>query len=281
MSNWFADGHPLSAIDPGDRSVQYGDGLFETIAIRNGAARLWERHVARLQTGCERLGLTCPASDVLHRELNNALAGADVSVEFATAKIIVAAANGERGYRRPAGAAVSLRVGIFSAQKLPEELYRDGVRTRLCSTRLALQPQLAGIKTLNRLEQVLARAEWSDLGVFDGLMLDTADRLICGTMSNVFIVSQSKLQTPGLTRCGVSGVMRAHVIGLLQNAGIECQVDDLPRDQLFAADEVFLSNSQFGVLPLRSCDNRTWEPGPITRMAQQLACQHDFPECDV
>lgn len=266
-------------MDPGDRGAQYGDGLFETIAIRNDAPRLWDKHVARLQTGCARLGLVSPTPEVLHRELRNALDNCSVDTEYALAKLIVVAGDGPRGYRRPAGDAVSLRIGIFQAQQQPEKLYRDGVCSRLCATRLAMQPQLAGLKTLSRLEQVLARAEWSDLDIFEGLMLDTAGRLICGTMSNVFIVSRSQLQTPGLTHSGVAGVMRSHIISLLQDAGIDCQVDDIQPEQLLAAEEVFLSNSQFGVLPLRSCGDRTWQRGPVTSMAQQLAAATGFPEC--
>ncbi|MDH3266292.1 MAG: aminotransferase class IV [Gammaproteobacteria bacterium] len=155
--------------------------------------------------------------------------------------------------------------------------HRDGVRARICNTRLALQPQLAGIKTLNRLEQVLARAEWDHPAIFEGLMRDTGDRLICGTMSNVFIVSAQAIATPAITRCGVTGIMRRHLL-LFDNAGIHCDVRDIRASELSAADEVFVANSQFGVLPVMSCDGRKWPVGDITRQAMMLAGQNDVTE---
>jgi 4-amino-4-deoxychorismate lyase len=142
-----------------------------------------------------------------------------------------------------------------------------------------MQPQLAGIKSLNRLEQVLACAEWDDSDIFEGLMLDTDKRLICGTMSNVFIATQSTLVTPAITRCGVAGIMRSHVIRLLQDDGVDCVVRDIEKDELPGADEVFLTNSQFGILPLRRCADLHWSVGAITRRAQELAAVNGVPEC--
>ena len=172
-----------------------------------------------------------------------------------------------------------MRVGVFAANRLPEAAYLDGVDVRICSTRLAIQPQLAGIKSMNRLEQVLARSEWTDTDIFEGLMLDTAGHLICGTMSNMFIATEAGLATPALTRCGVSGVMRQHLLGLLDEAGIACDVRDIRSAALDSADEIFISNSQFGVLPVRRCAHRRWTVGTMTRQVQQLASANGVPEC--
>jgi 4-amino-4-deoxychorismate lyase len=116
------------------------------------------------------------------------------------------------------------------------------------------------MKTLNRMEQVLARNEWSGESDFEGLTLDTDDRLICGTMSNVFLITGQRLVTPAITRCGVSGVMRRHVLTLLDNAGIECSVRDVGVEELWSSDGVLISNSQFGVMPARRCGRRSWQP---------------------
>jgi 4-amino-4-deoxychorismate lyase len=126
---------------------------------------------------------------------------------------------------------------------------------------------------------VLARAEWPDDAVFEGLMLDTGGRLICGTMSNVFIATKTDLVTPAITRCGVSGIMRGQIIGLLQAESIDCQVRDLTVDELFAAEEVFLTNSQLGVIPVRRCDAQEWAIGSRTRQVQALAAAIGVPEC--
>ncbi|MGI9273210.1 MAG: aminodeoxychorismate lyase [Woeseiaceae bacterium] len=279
MSNWFSAGRSIDSIAVDDRSAHYGDGVFETIAIRDGAARFWSLHNARLQTACSRLGITCPAEETLHDELENAIEQSPTLAEFGTAKLIVSAGSGPRGYRRGAETQSDVRIGMFSAQHIPADTYKNGVAVRICSTRLAMQPQLAGIKSMNRLEQVLACAEWSDAEIFEGLMLDTADRLICGTMSNMFIVTASGLATPALTRCGVSGVMRRHLLGVMDEEGIECDVRDIDLAELDSADEIFLSNSQFGVLPVRACAQRQWKSGALTKRVQQLAAANGVPEC--
>ena len=253
MSEWFLNGEADARIHAEDRAVQYGDGVFETIAIRDGRPRLWAYHVERLQTGCTRLGITPPAADELEEKLGSALDACSVETGSATAKLIVSAGRGPRGYRR-VESPKTLLIGISESRKLPQSMYREGVTVRLCSTRLAIQPQLAGMKTLNRLEQVLARNEWRDDTVFEGLTLDTDGRLICGTMSNVFLLYENRLVTPAVTRCGVSGVMRRHVLTIAHEAGLECDVRDVDAGELGNCDGVVLSNSQFGVLPVRACN---------------------------
>ena len=265
MTGWFRDGRPCEAVAIDDRGVQYGDGLFETIAVRDSAPRLWDYHVERLQTGAVRLGLQAPSESLMRAELQAALDQAQADRSRCVAKILLTAGEGPRGYRRAGDMPATLLTGVTTARRLPDSAYRDGVALRLCNTRLAAQPQLAGMKTLNRLEQVLARNEWRDESVFEGLTLDTDGRVICGTMSNVFLISGQALVTPAITRCGVSGVMRRHVLTLLDSAGIDCEVRDVDAAELWAADGVFISNSQFGVLPARRCGRHTWQPGQLFR----------------
>ena len=269
MSEWFVNGDRADTIDIDDRAMQYGDGLFETIAIRNGQPRLWSYHAERLRTGCARLDLDDPGMEVPERQLTLALGACASDTKRATAKLIVTAGPGPRGYRRAANA-LSILVGIFESRALGLGYYRDGVVARMCSTRLAKQPQLAGIKTLNRLEQVLARREWQDDGVFEGLMLDTDDRLICGTMSNVFLVKDQSFVTPAITQCGVSGVMRRHVLALLDEAGISCDVREIEAGELADCEGLLLTNSQFGVLPVRECGRFTWRSSDRARSVMSL-----------
>ncbi|MDH4126492.1 MAG: aminodeoxychorismate lyase [Gammaproteobacteria bacterium] len=279
MSGWFAQGSRIDCIPADDRAAQYGDGLFETMAVRDGAARFCVAHIARLQIGCSRLLLDCPPAEALLKAVNDAIhQSADVN-KYATAKLVLSAGSGPRGYRRIEDAGPIVRVGIFAAKPLPATIYQQGATIRLCASRLAVQPQLAGIKTLNRLEQVLARAEWQDPGIFEGLMLDTGGRLICGTMSNVFMAAKSGLITPAITRCGVSGIMRGQLLRWFQAAGIDCDVRDAGIDELLAADEVFLTNSLLGVIPVQSCGSRRWTVGDFTRKAQALAAANGVPEC--
>ncbi len=279
MSIWISNGQIVDSIPVDDRSAQYGDGLFETVAIRGGKARFWDSHMARLQKGCEKLGIEPPSIAAVRADADAAIRSMESAADFATLKIIVSAGSGPRGYGRRPGIRPTIRVCIFPAQPLPASHYEEGVEVRICATRLAVQPQLAGIKSLNRLEQVLGRSEWDDETVFEGLMLDTDTRLICGTMSNVFITTQTVLITPAITRCGVSGIMRQQVIGWLEDAGVTCDVRDFDIEELRMADEVFLSNSQFGILPVTRCGEFHWSVGPITQQAMALASNHGVMEC--
>jgi 4-amino-4-deoxychorismate lyase len=253
-----------------DRAAAYGDGVFETIAIRHSRPRFWSTHLERLQTACTRLRLECPTADELLALLNSELEANPGLSEFATARLVVSAAPGPRGYRRKANGETAVSCQLHATKPLDRKLVQDGVDVRMCTLRLAVQPALAGMKTLNRLEQVLARSEWDEPGIFEGLTLDTEGRLICGTMSNVFIVSESQVCTPGITRCGVAGIMRARVLQQLHEAGVICNVRDVAADELRTASEVFLTNSQFGVLPVRRIDELAFEVGAVTRQAQNL-----------
>ena len=277
MSEWFQGGDAIASIPVDDRAAQYGDGLFETIAIRAGAPRLWQYHVERVQLGCERLGIAVPAAATLRKIIDQAIAATSIDAHYATAKLVISTGTGERGYRRTADEP-AIRIGLFAAKPRPAQAYRDGVNVRLCNTRLAIQPQLAGIKTLNRLEQVLARAEWNDAGVAEGLTLDTDGHLICGTMSNVFVGINKQLVTPALTRCGVAGVMRRHVLTELDKHGTTVEVRDITRAELADAGEMFLTNSQFGVLPVTGFDDRTLAIGSFTNDVMSLLAQSGIEE---
>jgi 4-amino-4-deoxychorismate lyase len=278
MTEWFRDGRPCSEIPTDDRAVQYGDGLFETVAIRDGEPRLWEYHVERLQTSAARLGLEAPDESRLRSGLVAALGQAAVDRTRCVAKLLFTAGQGPRGYRRCSDRQTTILTGISHARTLPAACFRDGVALRLCNTRPAVQPQLAGMKTLNRLDQVLARNEWNDDSIFEGLTLDTAGRLICGTMSNVFLITGQELVTPAMTRCGVSGVMRRHVLTLLDTAEIECGVRDVGVDELWSSDGVFISNSQYGVLAAKRCGEHTWRPSEMFRQVASMVTESGVVE---
>ena len=277
MTEWFQDNAAITSIPVDDRAAQYGDGLFETIAIRERTPRLWQYHVERLQLGCERLGIATPSAATLRAALEQAVAATRVDTRYATAKLVISTGIGQRGYKRPADHPV-IRIGLFASVPRPADDYRDGISVRLCNTRLAIQPQLAGIKTLNRLEQVLARAEWNAAAVAEGLTLDTDGHLICGTMSNVFVGINNQLLTPALTRCGVAGVMRRHVLTELETRGTTVAVRDITQAELANVNEMFLTNSQFGVLPVTSFDDRALAIGAFTTAVMSLVAETGIEE---
>ena len=279
MSDWYEIDKPASTIELDDRGLQYGDGLFETIAIRRGEPRLWDYHCERLARGCRALSLVTPAVKVLRARLDAALANSDCDPLFCIAKIIVTAGITQRGYGRNLPTEPRIFVGVFPAVPVNQSSYAMGVATILCETRLATGSPFAGLKTLNRLEQVLARSECLPTGAFEGLTLDADGRLVCGTMSNVFIVKDNVIRTPSLERCGVDGTMRRHLLALLEPTELACEVCDLDEDDLGAADEAFLTNSQMGAIPVNRCSDHLWPVGSVTKQVMSLLVDGGILEC--
>ncbi|MEN5042429.1 MULTISPECIES: aminodeoxychorismate lyase [Pseudomonas] len=265
MDSWV-DGQPADALSLKDRGLAYGDGLFETIAVHGGQPVLLDRHLTRLAEGCSRLAI---AADI-ERVRSELLAYAAAMGE-GVLKLILTRGDGLRGYA-PDPAAQGRRI----LQGTPPAVYpavhgEQGVRLFPCVTRLSNQPLLAGLKHLNRLEQVLARAEWHDGEHAEGLMLDQAGRVIEGVFSNLFLVRDGVLITPDLKRCGVAGVMRAEILFQAESLAIPIQITDISLEQLQWADEVFICNSVYGVWPVRAYAALSWPVGPLTRKLQTIA----------
>lgn len=265
----WIDGVAATAVPVQDRGLQYGDGLFETLAVKDGHIGLLDLHLSRLAEGCQRLDLALPPPELLRAELQAAAAGAARAV----LKLILTRGSGGRGYRAMADAVPRRMLTVHSWPDYPDAWARDGVRVRVCDTRLALQPRLAGIKHLNRLEQVLARAEWGDADRFqEGLMLDLEGKVIEGTMSNVFASpGEGVLLTPDLSCSGVTGVMRRYILEQAGTAGITTRVEPFTLDELLQSREIFLCNSILGVWPVAELAGRHYPIGPMARQAQGWA----------
>lgn len=262
------DGCELSgtarALDACDRGLAYGDGLFESMRLTNGSIRLLERHLARLGAGCERLGIVAPDRALIERDLTAVASGALEGV----VKLIVTRGVGSRGYLPPEQATPTR---LLLREDAPDDAPGRAITLRWCRTRLARNVALAGIKHLNRLEQVLARAEWRDPAVDEGLMLDTDGRVVGGTSSNLFLVTGGRLVTPGLDYCGVRGVMREAVIGAARAASMACIERDVRRSEVEEAQELFVTNAVRGIRPVGRLNGRLLETGPVTRqLARRL-----------
>ncbi|ARN75538.1 aminodeoxychorismate lyase [Oceanicoccus sagamiensis] len=255
------------SIDSRDRGLAYGDGLFETIKINAGHPEFLSLHLRRLQWGCARLGIDCDVS-VIESDIEKILPVA--STQAAVLKIIITRESGGRGYQPDANAGFNriLRVEGLTSDYAVEA--SQGVAVRLCDTRLGINPQLAGIKHLSRLENVLARAEWRDKAITEGLMFDSDGRLVEGTMSNVFIVKDKVLLTPRLHRCGVNGVIRQLLIEqLAPSLKLSCDTADVVLEDIYQAEEVFICNSLMGIVPVVTIGCHTKTIGDITRSLQQ------------
>jgi 4-amino-4-deoxychorismate lyase len=244
-----------------DRGLTYGDGLFESIRFVGVVAPLWARHMQRLSQGCERLRLPPPDAAPLWREALEVTRG----MPQAVVRITVTRGIGERGYVLPVSPQPMRVVAAFAPPQVAVSAYAQGVRMRVCDIRLAEQPLLAGMKHLNRLEQVLARAEWDDPAITEGVLCDSHGRVISATMANLFAVVDGVLLTPALDRCGVAGVARAEVLATYP----QTQVGELTLDGLLGATEVFLSSSVRGILPVHSLGEQDYAVGELTRQLQQ------------
>jgi 4-amino-4-deoxychorismate lyase len=260
----WVDGVESDSLPVGERACQYGDGLFETLAVQAGEPRHWARHLQRLSEGCRRLGLPPADGDSLLSEARRLCAGR----ERAVLKILWSRGAGGRGYRPEPGMMPRRVLSCLPWPDYPSDWCAQGVRVRWCETRLGLQPLLAGIKHLNRLEQVLARAEWNDPQIQEGLMQDIEGRVIAGTFSNLFIERSGVLYTPELTRCGIAGVTRARVIDAADKAGLPVRIGALSREAVEGADALFLCNALMGLAPVRELDGRPWPVGELTRVLQ-------------
>lgn len=245
-----------------DRAATYGDGLFETMRIHQGKLPLWPRHAERLQRGL--VALKMPVADFA--SIEQVVLDEASKHPSGTLKLIVSRQDRVRGYRPSPQARLQLTMQHSQAAPLLAQTHQQGITVRCCSTTLAEQPALAGIKHLNRLEQVLARMEWDDPTIHEGLMFDQQGQLICATAANVFVRRQGQWFTPNINRCGVAGTLRAELL-----ARFAVQKTEIPRVWLDEIDAMFLSNSLRGIMPVTQLDDRKLPIHPSCRdMMQSL-----------
>ena len=241
------NGAPGSTINAEDRGLAYGDGVFRTLRMQAGRPVCWERQFAKLQRDCGALKISCPSALVLSSELQQL----GKTQPEGVAKIIITRGISTRGYAPSAQTEATRILSINPATAYPTDFAKTGVRMHVCKVRLGHQLLLAGIKHLNRLENVLAASEWQDQDVPEGLLSDISGFVISGTRSNLFMLRGNILYTPNLSRCGVAGVQRDRVIDWSKQHGVPCKMADFHMEELVLADEIFLVNSVFGLWPVR------------------------------
>jgi 4-amino-4-deoxychorismate lyase len=248
-----------------DRGLAYGDGVFRTLVLRQGRARQWARHYRKLAHDCAALAIACPPEALLAGEVAQLARHSPDAV----VKIIVTRGSGARGYAPPQPSTLTRIVMDSPVPGYPEEFVRAGVAVHVCQMRLSSQPRLAGVKHLNRLENVLARAEWNDPAVPEGILLDAEEHVVGGTMTNLFIVEDGGLVTPPLLLCGVAGVTRERIMQGAGRLGMACREEPVTLPRLLGAQEALLVNSVIGAWQVKSCAGRGWEPGDRTRRVRE------------
>jgi len=233
-----------------DRSLHYGDGLFETITVENMQLLCWDEHLKRLERGCIKLNIAVPDKNLLKNEVSALINTESQGV----IKIIISRGQGGRGYKILENIAPTRIISLYPWPNYYNENSSSGVKTRICKYRYAKNPFLAGIKHLNRLEQILARSEWNDNSIAEGIVMDSENYIIEGTMSNIFCIKGKTLYTPDLSACGIEGIVRGKIIELASNLKFNVEIKKMSLEFLMNAEEIFMCNSIIGVWPVNIID---------------------------
>ncbi|MGI9228693.1 MAG: aminodeoxychorismate lyase [Gammaproteobacteria bacterium] len=236
----LVNGQAAQSIGVTDRAVQFGDGVFETIAVAEGQALCLDEHLQRLQQGCQRLQIQAVDLEPIRADINSVIARQPDCI----IKLIVSRGESAQGYAVPTDIRATR---IVSGSAWPTAGFADSLRVCLCQTRLGQNPQLAGIKHLNRLEQVLARREVDLHNCDEGVVLDNIGNVIEGTGSNLFLLLEGQLVTPDLEQCGIAGIVRGKILNLAGELGLQAVVRQVQVQELQQASEMFFCNSIRGI----------------------------------
>jgi 4-amino-4-deoxychorismate lyase len=259
----LVNGESTEVLPVSDRGLQYGDGVWETIAIEKGEAIWLEEHLERLNRGLNALKITTINFDLLREEINQIIGELGkhqhLIIPNKILKIIITRGSGGRGYN-PQGCTKPTRIlSLHPWPDYPASYSSKGITMTLCETRLSHNPRLAGFKHLNRLEQVLARSEFGT-EYQEGLVTDIDGNVIEATMSNLFIVTKNQtILTADLSQCGIEGIARLKIINILQKAGYEVCITKYKVADVLQAKSVFLSNSVIKMWPVKSFQHSTYE----------------------
>lgn len=279
--NSLINGIAADHLNINDRSIHYGDGLFETILCNDNNLYYWQQHFQRLQTSAQQLKIACPPEQVFLDDITKLLADND-SLPACAIKIIVSRGTGERGYKFSKNTSAnrlvmlsSLDAGqssVLSRKLLQGELF-------ICRQQVSINEDLAGLKHLNRLENVMARNEW-DAGYIDGLMLNANRHVIEGSMSNLFAITGNQLFTPDLKLSGVNGIMREMIIDLAGKNDIKTTVTNLTIDEISAMDELFISNSLLGMKAVTKLGDSLYKGQQVSDMifSELLKTMDDYAQ---
>lgn len=254
-----------------DRGFMYGDGLFETIRVVNGEPLLWQYHCKRLLAGCIKLKI--PTDDQLLQRLRAGLerviTEAGKASDTCVVKIVISRGSGGRGYQLPEQAKLSEVIICYPVPQYPQSHASEGVSVKTCHHRMSENPALAGIKHLNRLDQVLASSELED-SVSEGVMLDQRGRVVEGTKSNILFFEERGVVSPDTSLCGVDGVARQYIFDKAKKLGLNARIDTVLPSSIDQFKGMALINSVLGVWPVRRLDGKELPISPLVYEIQRM-----------
>lgn len=265
LRQWL-NGVSQAHISSCDRGLSYGDGVFTTLAYAQGQLRWLDRHLQRLVHDSQRLGFPPLDQTQLQQQLRHF--SQDLP-DPCVVKVIITRGEGGRGYAPLAEPQLSYLIQAFPWPQWPAEFAETGVQAVWSPIALARSPHLAGLKHLNRLEQVLAQTALSTTQAQEAIMCDTEGYVVEGSKSNLFWVQAGQLFTPSLEHAGVAGIMRQQIIEHYQQQALPVHIGLFRPADLLAADEVFICNSLLGIWPVRELAAQQWPLGTLTKSLQK------------
>ena len=257
------NGKQTNKISIEDRAVQYGDGVFETIAVKEKLLEFWKEHYQRLNNGCKILKIKCPSKTFLKKEINKFIKKTKKN-KFVL-KIIISRGIGGRGYNPPRNSKPTRILGIYDWPNYLETNFTKGIMMDICKIRISAQPFLSKIKHINRLEQIIARSEWQNKSISESIMLDLNDNVIEGTMSNIFGVKKNIFYTPNIKFAGIEGIMRGVILKLLKKNKKKYIIKKITLKELLKFEEIFVCNSIFGIWSVIKISKKKFSFGEKTK----------------
>ncbi|MGL5949547.1 MAG: aminodeoxychorismate lyase [Aeromonas sp.] len=261
----LVNGQPHANIALADRGLHYGDGHFTTLRVKGGRPLAWPYHFARLQHAHARLHL--PSHD--WATLFARVSACSQRLAEGVLKILLTRGQGGAGYDSQG---CDQCAEIILSRPLPAHLaawQTHGVALHCCAQRLGPSPMLAGLKSLNRLEQVLLRREVSQLQADEGIVLTTAGHVVEAVSANLFWRCGQNIYTPCLSACGIDGIMRQQVMRYFAMQATPVNVVTAPLSDVLAADEVWLTNAIIGCVPVAFIGQKQYVDFSQTRILQE------------
>lgn len=266
MEQILINGIAADYVSATDRGLHYGDGIFETIACIGGQPVFLAQHLHRMAQGAHRLDISFPGEQLFRGDIGRLLAGRQGD---SVIKLMLTRGPGQRGYRCDTRQTPT-RLSMLSDWPAHISRWRQqGINARFCKTPVSTNPALQGIKSLNRLENVLASNELG-ADADEGFMSNTDGHIIEGTMSNIFAIMDATLVTPDLSQGGIEGIMREQIIALAADNNIKLQIRPIDREELLLSRELFVCNSLIGICPVRQIEQQAFETGTMTDTINEL-----------
>ncbi|MCS3433613.1 aminodeoxychorismate lyase [Klebsiella sp. BIGb0407] len=260
------NGQWQSDISASDRAIQFGDGCFTTARISSGMVCHQQDHLRRLQQACEVLMITEVDWQTLAHEMRM-LASENPD---AVLKVIISRGSGGRGYSASHCESPVRILSVFPHPTFYQSLREKGIKLALSPVRLGQNPALAGIKHLNRLEQVLIRTHLERTDAEEALVLDSEGRLVECCAANLFWRKGEQVFTPYVNKSGVNGTMRQRIMACLENSRWHCSQVSEPLETLADADEVIICNALMPVIPVRQAENWHYPTGALYHFLDPL-----------